>query len=423
MKFYLIGIKGTGLSSIALILKQLGHIVRGCDTKNYIFTQENLTKNNIIIDDINDFSVTNYDVIIIGNHFFDKYAYLKNKYKVITYQECLVKIINNHHSISICGTHGKTTTSWMIANCFKNCYLTSFLVGDGHGKGTKNSKYFIFESCEYMDNFLNYYPNSIVLTNVDYDHVDYFKSKEQYNESFRKYLSHAKNFVFVSDQISTDILTKISCKILKYGTSSTCDLYAYNIIEDEFGTTFDLNYLGNVTENIHLPIYGMHIFYDALACILCALTYNINLETILKYLKDYHPANRRLNITSLNKQNIIVDDYGHHPLEISLTLKSIIQRFPNKKIITIFHPDRYSRVKTFYKDYINIFKKVDDAYIIPFLTNNTKEKELLDDFNKNNVSVLKNQLIKKNYQNTIFFFTGSKDMSKWINQIKDKYNK
>lgn len=423
MKFYVIGIKGSGLSSLAIILKNLGHEVKGCDVKKYVFTEDILQKENIEIEDIESFIVDDFDYIIIGNTFLDQF---KNKFpaeKIMTYQQCLKEFVEKNNSLAVCGTHGKTTTTWMLAklfNSFNN--KTSYLVGDGHGKAYKQANYFIFEACEYCDNFLNYYPKSIILTNVDYDHVDYFKTKEQYQESFNKFLLHAKDYIFINEEIEEKILMNATAKILKCGFNPSCDLYVYKYKFNQEGICFSFIYDNKDYKNIKLPIYGEHIFKDVLLSILCSLTYKVSIENILNQLNSFQMPSRRFNETIISNKNVIIDDYGHHPDEIKSTLSAIKQKYPNHKIVLVFHPDRYSRVLNFFNEYLKVFNKVSEAYIISFINQGKKEQELIKKFNENKIETLNEQIFNKNYYQTIFFFTGSKDMSKYIKRLIIRYS-
>lgn len=421
MKFYFIGIKGSGLSSLALILKSLGHDVEGCDTPHYIFTEDKLKEQHIPIDSMDNFHIYTCDYVIIGNTFYKKYEYLKEKFPILTYQECLQKFAKQYHSIAVCGTHGKTTTTCMLSQCFQKNFPLCYLIGDGSGYSDKNASYFIFEACEYMDHFLQYQPNSILLTNIDYDHVDYFKTKEHYLQSFQQFCSQTSDFIFLSDEIDIQFPTK--AKIYTYGLKKTSDLSAFHVQYLEKGISFSFRFQNKVYSDIFLPLYGKHMLYHALGVFLCGLVYQIPFENMDETLKQFQPASRRLNITLLNQENLIVDDYGHHPNEIKATLESIKQHYPTKKIIIIFQPDRFSRVFTFFKEFKQILKEVEKSYILPFLHMDDDEKKLIEKFAENGIFLYHDENINVETTNTIFFFTGSKDMSCHIHYLQSLFSK
>ena len=418
MKYYLIGIKGTGMSALACLLHDLGHQVQGNDVQRYIFTEEKLKEKNIKIDSIDKPNYQDYPYVILGNSFWKQslVEQLKKDDKIIiTYQEMIKFLANQYPSIAICGTHGKTTTSHMIEKVFSKSFLCSYIIGDGEGKGNKNSDFFIFEACEYEDNFLNYTPDIIVLTNIDFDHVDYFKDQTQYNQSFLTFINQCKDFVIINqdDAITAAIKNFITKPYYTYAIDSKADFMAKNVLFDESGVSFSLEYNNKTYINLHLPIYGKHLFYDALATISLGLIKNLSLESIIQALIHFTPAHRRFNIQEI-ETNVIVDDYGHHPLEIKQTLLSINQKYPHHDLIIIFHPDRYSRIEYFYLQYIDIFKNIDNVYIIPFIgtKKNSKEEKLLQQFLiYPNIQMIDENIFKKQYHNTVFLFTGSKDMA------------
>ena len=201
MNIYLIGIKGTGMSALACLLSDLGHHVRGSDVTRYIFTEEKLKEKGILCDSLKNPNYKDYPYVVLCNTFWKQSVVeqLKKENKTIfTYQEMIRYLSNQTPSIAICGTHGKTTSALMIETMLSDKQTCSSIIGDGEGKGKKDADYFIFEACEYEDNFLNYTPNIIVLSNIDFDHVDYFKNQKQYNQSFLTFLNQCKDFVIIN---------------------------------------------------------------------------------------------------------------------------------------------------------------------------------------------------------------------------------
>lgn len=418
MKFYIIGIKGTGLSAMACLLSDLGFKVKGCDVTRYIFTQEKLIKKGIEFEDIYNMNYQEYDYIILGNTFWKQslLEQLKKENKIVlTYQEMLSYFASHYQSIAICGTHGKTTTSHMIQTTLNSFHSCSYLIGDGEGKGTIDSQYFIFEACEYEDNFLNYRPDIIVLTNIDFDHVDYFKNQKQYNQSFLAFLNQSKDFILINQDDSQTSTLKNELKVpyFTYGIEKDSDVQAKNVFFDEHGVTFDIRFHHQWYNHLHLPLFGKHLFYDALATIALNLILKEDLKETIFALSHFTPAHRRFNIKEL-KNNVLIDDYGHHPSEIKNTILSIKQKYPHKILNLIFHPDRYSRIAFFFEQYIEIFKNIPKVYIIPFINmkENSEEENILNQFlNYPNIHLLNDEVFQNQYENTVILLTGSKDMN------------
>lgn len=396
MNYYFVGIKGSGMAALACILKDLGNNVSGADINECFFTEKELRTRNIKIDSLNDMHYKDNDIIVIGNSFLDNYKFKGNK--VITYQEALSSIVDNFYSIAVCGTHGKTTTTNMIRFILEKYYPISYLIGDGTGKGNVGSNFFVFEACEHRRHFLSYHPNLIVCTNIDYDHVDYYKNIDDYKNAFDDFFKQAKNKIIRN----------------KFITS--------NCIYSENGIYFDMTDENNVTyKNLFLPFYGKHMLDNSLLAISLAKELNIKVIDSIRILQDYPQAKRRFQIQELDS-NVIVDDYGHHPKEIFATIMALKQKYNNKKMILIYHPDRPKRLLTFKEDFLKVFSLADKAYIIPFINQDVEKKEALDNIlATNKVSLLDSNLFSEKYYNTIFLFTGSKNMQTLINQLKNNY--
>lgn len=188
---------------------------------------------------------------------------------------------------------------------------------------------------------------------------------------------------------------------------------AKEVVFNEQGVSFIIEYHNQRSERMILPIYGKHLFYDALSSIALGLILHQDLKTMIQSLSFFKPAHRRFNISEV-QDNVIVDDYGHHPFEIQQTILSIKQKYPHKKLKVVFHPDRYSRIQYFYQQYVDIFQTIDEVYIIPFIGTlpHSKEEALLTQFLKYpNIHFIQKDIFEKEYHDVVFLFTGSKDMS------------
>ena len=195
MKYYLVGIKGTGMSALALCLKENGEMVIGSDNDKYYFTENNLNKAKIPIFKFNKNNINKYNSYV----FIISYAYNENNneevYEIFSkgYTYFYYSDFINHYfkntKIGISGTHGKTTVSTIVKHLFKDDNV-SYIIGDGNGGGALDSKYLIFEACEYYHHFLNYDYDYLIINNIDYDHPDYFKNYNDYYVSFIKFMNN-----------------------------------------------------------------------------------------------------------------------------------------------------------------------------------------------------------------------------------------
>jgi UDP-N-acetylmuramate--alanine ligase len=252
----------------------------------------------------------------------------------------------------------------------------------------------------------------VVCLNVDYDHVEYYKNKKQYKESLIKFFNQAKEKVIINSSISYKKKNQIS-----FGCNNS-SIKAKNIRYTEKGICFNLYVNKEHLKDVFLPFYGKHMLMNSLACIACCSYLNLPIATIVESLKKYKDAGRRYNI-SFNKSNVIIDDYGHHPTEIKSTISAIKQEFDDKNIVVIYHPDRPKRLTTFLNDYKKVFNSVEKVYILPFISDSEEGKNAIDlivDGNKINKFT---DSFYKEYNNTVFLFTGSKEMGNIIKKLNN----
>lgn len=393
------------MSSLAIFLKQKGNEIKGADTTDYIFTQEELSKHHIEIESLEKMQYQESDLVVLGNSFVN--LEIKNK-PTISYPDLLSSILNDYVSIAVSGSHGKTSTATYLSQLL-SC---SNIIGDGTS-ACKDSPYFVFEACEYKRVFLHYQPDYLMITNVDYDHVDYYKSEQDYRKAFLEFIKQAKKQVIVNGD---DGFLKTIPSVFKYGLDDDNDIQAKNIITNENGITFDLYIEKCFVKNLSIKLYGIHNLMNILGCIsiLYLLEKPINIDNLIG-------AKRRFQET-IYKTNVFIDDYGHHPTEIKATLDAIKQKYPRHKIVIIFKPDRYSRIKEFGQDFIRVFKEANESFIMPFPSCSVKEEGI--DIGDDYLQTLDSSLVLlnkdfsrfKNYENYVFLMSSSKN----VNTIKEE---
>ena len=185
MHYHFIGIKGSGMASLATIVSDRGDEVSGSDIEKYIFTQKPLEERHIPITTFSEDHIHEGDIVIIGNAFDKsnpevKKALYMDSVKTYWYHEFLGKLAKEYTSVSVAGTHGKTTTTGMLSHVMSLAAPTGYLIGDGTGEMPKDCRYFVLESCEYQRHFLAYTPEYAIITNIELDHVDYYKDMDDY---------------------------------------------------------------------------------------------------------------------------------------------------------------------------------------------------------------------------------------------------
>lgn len=198
--YYFVGIKGTGMASLARILNDLGNHVEGSDIEKETFTQAPLEKAEIAIHRFDPANLKPGMIIVKGNAFNDDHPEIVQANKmgltVQTYPETVEQVIENNTSIGIAGAHGKTSTTGLLSHVLSNVEPTSYLIGDGVGHGEPDSRFFVFEADEYRDHFLAYHPDYAIMTNIDFDHPDYFKDIDDVRNSFENYGKQVKKGIF-----------------------------------------------------------------------------------------------------------------------------------------------------------------------------------------------------------------------------------
>ncbi|MEG2684986.1 MAG: UDP-N-acetylmuramate--L-alanine ligase [Erysipelotrichaceae bacterium] len=377
MVYHFIGIKGSGMASLANILADKGEIVSGSDIPKDLFTQKSLEKKGIKITDFNKDNIKDGMNVIIGNAFDDtnvevKEALANSTVKTTYYFEFLGQFINNYKSISVAGTHGKTTTTGILTHVLQQVAPTGFLIGDGTGGMPLNAKYFTLESCEFQRHFMAYKPNYAIITSVDLDHVDCYPTLKEYAQAFEDFANQVKECVILFGDDETLRGLNVKTKHIYYGFNEGNDVRIINYKENENGMKFDVEYLGKFYGSFNLPFVGKHLAWNALSTIAIAILEGLNPEQIEKGLQTFPGVKRRFAIEK-NKENVYIDDYAHHPTAIKLTIDAARTKFPNKKLIAIFKPDRYSRLEYFLEDFAEALATADEVYLCNFASNQVRE--------------------------------------------------
>ncbi|WP_294761715.1 UDP-N-acetylmuramate--L-alanine ligase, partial [uncultured Lactobacillus sp.] len=368
-QIWFIGIKGTGMASLALVLNDLGFNVAGSDIKKYTFTQGPLKKAGI---EVKEFSANNIknsgQIIVKGNAFKDDNVEVKTcENKNITWQsypDTVEEIIKMHTSIGVSGTHGKTSTTGLLAHVLGEAAPTSYLIGDGEGKGFKDSRFFVYEADEYRRHFLAYHPDYQIMTNIDFDHPDYFNDQADYTSAFQTAADQTRKGLFVWG--GNERLRKLHSDIPKYtyGFEDNDDFQAVNIKRTTKGSSFTVVNHGKNIGEFQIHLFGDHNILNTTAVIAVAYTEKIPVADIKKGLLTYKGAKRRFSEKDFGDINII-DDYAHHPTEMKATIQAARQKFPQKKLVVVFQPHTFSRTKKYAKDFEKILRDVDKAYVTP----------------------------------------------------------
>lgn len=378
MQYYFIGIKGTGMSSLACMLKDLGNEVSGSDLSKHFFTEVGLNERNIPIYDFDPNNIKDGMHIIIGNAFLEDFPEViaaRNNPTCICarYHEFLGEFLKNYHLISIAGSHGKTTTTGMISSVMNLYKKTGYLIGDGTGHLESDTEYFCLESDEFRRHFLAYHPEYAIVTNVEIDHVDYFKDEADYRSSYEEFAKNVtKAMVIYGEDEQARKLNLGNTKVYWYGLEEKDDIYAKNVKETSTGMEYDVYFEGNFFAHFSTPLVGHHLLLNSLAVIGVSILEGIPAELIEEGLSHFKGVKRRFVVEEHN-DNIYIDDYAHHPTEVGVTIDTARLRFPDKKLVAVFKPHRASRVKYFADDFKKQLEKADKVYLCDFTSIDDKQ--------------------------------------------------
>lgn len=427
-QIWFIGIKGTGMASLALLLKDLGYDVAGSDIAKDTFTQVPLEKAGIQVthfatDNIKDSG----QVIIKGNAFKNDNVEVKacedKKIAWQSYPDTVEEIVQMHTSIGVSGTHGKTSTTGILACVMGEASPTSYLIGDGEGKGVRNSHFFVYEADEYRRHFLAYHPDYQIMTNIDFDHPDYFKDQNDYTSAFQSAANQTKKALFVWG--GNKRLQALEAKIPKYtyGFEKDDDFQAVNISRTTKGAQFTVLVQGKKIGDFVIHLFGDHNILNATAVIAVSYTEKIPLEDIQKGLLSYKGAKRRFSEKDFGNINII-DDYAHHPTEMRATIQAARQKFPDKRLVVVFQPHTFTRTKKYAKDFEEILRGVDKAYITPIYAS---AREASGDISSNDLvaNIPGSEVIDFNNiadlaqnKNSVIVFMGAGDIQKYEDALE-----
>jgi UDP-N-acetylmuramate--alanine ligase len=421
-QYHFIGIKGTGMSPLAQILHDMGHDVQGSDISQYIFTQAALEDRNIPVFTFDKNNIQEGQTIIAGNAFGDDHeeiqAAKEKNIPIHRYHHYLGEFLSKYTSIAVTGSHGKTSTTGLLAHVIGAAKPTSFLIGDGTGKGTKDNEYFVFEACEYRRHFLSYNPDYAIITNIDFDHPDYFSDLKDVISAFQQMAMQVKKAIIAcgDDENLQEIHAQVP--VVFYGLGDDNDFQAKNIQRGEEGTTFDVFVRNTFYGTFQIPGFGTHNVLNALAVIAICHYETIPMEIIVEQLKNFTGVKRRFSEKSVGNQ-ILIDDYAHHPTEIKATIEATKYKYKNRDVVAIFQPHTFTRTKTFLDEFAACLSEADHVYLCDIFgsareqAGNLTIDHLKDKIpNAQLISEDKMDVLKK-HDNGVLLFMGAGDIQKF----------
>ena len=449
---HFVGIGGIGMSGLAIIMKELGFKVQGSDisiNKNIervkkkkikIFIghkKQNINKSTILV--ISSAIKKNNSEVLFAK---------KRKIPIYKRGEMLANVVSLMKNVVVAGSHGKTTTTSLISNIFSHAKIDPTVINGGvlnsfsGSAKLGKSEWCILESDESDGSFTKIPPTYSIVTNIDKEHLDYYKSLEVLKKNFVKFIektpSFGKTFICLDDKNNKQVIKKIrNLNYNTYGTGKLSNFKILNVLQNESYSKFDIKISlpgskENFIKNVKVPLIGLHNIRNSTAAASVAFSIGIPIKTIKKGLEKFSGVQRRFTKV-FSFQNVpFFDDYAHHPTEITEVLDGVREVYKNKEIICIFQPHRISRLKNLQEEFSKSFKKADTVILCPIFkageniklgfSYNSFAKKIIKKSNvkliliKNNLDLAK--YVKQNiYGNKIVIGMGAGSISNWIRDL------
>lgn len=376
---HFIGIGGISMSGIASLLLNKGYNVSGSD-RGLSDRVKNLKENGakIYIGQSKD-NIKNPDLVIYTD------AILDDNEELIAARNLDIPVVNRgvflgalmknyENSIAVSGSHGKSTTTSMISKILLNSKEDATILLGGELDEMKGNvhvgenKYLVTEACEYKGNIRYFFPQTVIVLNIDEDHLDYYKDLNNIVDTFKEYLQNqdenSKTIINLNEENNKLILDSVKGELITYAQENfDADYVAHNIKFDDIGRpNFDLKMKNGMVEHFELGVIGRHNINNAMAAIISTFENGIDLKTIKENIKEYSGLKRRMEIVGHVNNATIMTDYGHHPSEIEVTLEAL-KEHTEGKLVCIWQPHTYSRTKSLFDDFLKCFDAADEVII------------------------------------------------------------
>jgi len=376
-KVYVIGIKGSGVVAVVEMLLSMGVKITGSDTHEKFFTDQVLQK--LGVKYFEEFSTNNIpqdvDLVIYSTAYrednnVEMVEVKKRGLLRMSYSEILAELFNERYGLAVTGTHGKTTTSAMLADVLKKCgkdpraIIGSRVTEWGSNALTGKGELFVLEADEFQNKLKSYEPKAAILTSIDWDHPDFYPTFDEYKKAFA-------DFVVKIPKIGTLVAWGDSVDVVNISAMATCNVVRYGFNENNDAIIskigiqkFNLSVKGKDLGEFETQLVGDHNLLNAGAVIALCYMLNVDMDLAREALKSFCGTSRRFEIIGERNGAILIDDYGHHPEEIKVTLKGAREKYLKKNIIAVFHPHSYSRTEALLQDFAQSFDAANQVIVL-----------------------------------------------------------
>ncbi len=372
---HFVGIGGIGMSGIAEVLLNLGYRVSGSDLRESPITNRLAKLGGSIYIGHSGPNMSGADVVVISTAVPrdnpEVVAAREQSIPVIQRAEMLAELMRlNKYGVAIAGSHGKTTTTSMVGWVLAEAGLDPTVVIGGQVNlfGGSNAKlgtgdFLVAEADESDGSFLKLSPVLEVVTNIDLEHLDYYRDLDEIKAKFLEFIDkipfYGAAVLCLDDPNVADILPLVKKRVITYGLTPQADLYARGVSGQGLQTSFEVFSGDRLLGRISLPLAGLHNVYNCLAAIGAGLELDIPFATIAAALGKFSGVQRRQQIIGEARKILLMDDYGHHPTEIRATLAALRAAYPDRRLVVLFQPHRYSRTQGLMKEFFTAFHEAD----------------------------------------------------------------
>ncbi|RLB18613.1 MAG: UDP-N-acetylmuramate--L-alanine ligase [Deltaproteobacteria bacterium] len=377
---HLVGIGGIGMSGIAELLLNLDYFISGSDLRKTEVTEHLSDLGGKIFLGHRPQNIDGADVVVFSSAIKgDNPEIVEAREKsipVIPRAEMLAELMRLKYGIAVAGSHGKTTTTSMIGSILTmGGFDPTVVIGGrlniwgGSNARLGRSDFLVAEADESDGSFLALSPSIAVISNIDHEHIDFYHSMNNLRKTFIDFINkipfYGRAILCVDDKEVHGLIPELTKSYLTYGLNSQADIRASGISKEGLNTTFDVIFKGRLAGNVTISIPGKHNILNALAAVGVGLELDIDFKYIREGLKDLGGLKRRFEIKDERNGILFLDDYGHHPTEIMATLSAAKECWPDRRLVVVFQPHRFTRTKDLYDKFVISFNQADFLIITP----------------------------------------------------------
>ncbi len=389
---HFVGIGGIGMSGIAELLLNLGYTVSGSDLKSTDITRRLKGFGGKVFKGHMEDQIAGADVVVTSSAVSadnpEVVAAEKASIPVIPRAEMLAELMRLKYSVAIAGAHGKTSTTSIVAAVMEKGGLDPTVVIGGKLKNIGSNarlgqgEYIVAEADESDGSFLKMSPTIAVVTNIDREHLDFYTDLDAIKNAFLLFIDRIPFYglaiLCLDNESLQDLIPKIKRRLTTYGMSIQADFQAKEVVLDGFKSMFSIYHFERNLGKVVLNLPGIHNVYNALAGVVVGMELGIPFDKIRQGLETVEGVQRRLEIKGEARGVIVVDDYGHHPTEIKLTLQTVKEIWPERRIVVAFQPHRYTRINALFDDFARAFYQSDVLVVLPIYSAGEESIEGID---------------------------------------------